>query len=125
MATYNVHADEKHVRPLGRTLYENDVLWCGLSASGAEFEFEGTSLSFKLKGDDKTFDGSRKYSLFGDEPALLKDPCRESTRISVIINEEIVFKGYVDYKDFEIEVMKSAKTRKVTVQIIKISDAVR
>ena len=45
--------DEAHVRQLGRTWLDDEgILWCAMSASGAEFEFSGESLDIALMGGE-------------------------------------------------------------------------
>ncbi len=45
------NASEKNIRPVGRTLYRNDVRWLGYSCTAAEFEFTGTKVTAELTTD--------------------------------------------------------------------------
>ena len=44
------------VKYLGRTVLSNDVLWCSMSGTGAEFEFTGKNLEITIAGDSSVSD---------------------------------------------------------------------
>ncbi|MDE5866182.1 MAG: hypothetical protein K2H31_06245, partial [Lachnospiraceae bacterium] len=45
-------ADDSHVKYVGRTLFQDNILWLALSGSGIEFDFQGSHLELLLQGDD-------------------------------------------------------------------------
>lgn len=49
---YSIQPD--NVKLIGRTLFYEEVCWCGLSGSGIAFSFTGTEASITFQGDDTT-----------------------------------------------------------------------
>ena len=43
---------DKNAKLTGRVYFKDEVMWLGLSGSGASFTFGGTKLVLKLKGDN-------------------------------------------------------------------------
>ena len=43
---------DKNAKLTGRVYFKDEVMWLGLSGSGASFTFDGTKLVLKLKGDN-------------------------------------------------------------------------
>ena len=49
--TVDYVANEKNVRTLGRTYFDNDILWAIYSSSGVEFNIKAKRLDVAIKGD--------------------------------------------------------------------------
>ena len=43
---------DKNAKLTGRVYFKDEVMWLGLSGSGASFTFDGTKLVLNLKGDN-------------------------------------------------------------------------
>lgn len=65
----------KTVKLLGRSLYQDGVLWLASSGSGIEFTFEGTDLSVTILGDDNAVDGTEqaRIAVYVDHDRILDD----------------------------------------------------
>lgn len=98
---------EENAKLTGRTYLDDEgTLWCGLSGSGAEFEFTGKTLDIIVEGDKTVSSGSRdNYSRI----AVLVDGERV---VDDMLNEDI--KKYTPIQG-DTEVTK-------TVKIIKLSE---
>ncbi len=101
--------DEKHVKYLGRSIYEKDSLWMVLSGTGAEFEFYGTRASILFYGDNTAMK-------LGGDP-------NSRARIAVYVNGERVQDFMMDELQKSVEVYASKEPKWCTVKVVKLSEA--
>lgn len=104
-----IFADDKNVRPLGRTLFLNDIRYVDWCCSGVEFMFTGTEVSAEIWTDwvlDEPWKGifQAYYAVFVNDGELPSKRFR--------INS-----GTENY-----EIYKSNKTETVKIRIIKLSE---
>ena len=97
----------ENMKIIGRTVYENDVLWIAHSASGVEFEFDGSELSVDIKGD-----------------AAASGDADSQARFAVFINGERKLDEMVDSDEKSYEIIKSDTNETVTVKLLKLSESV-
>lgn len=99
--------DESHVKQLGRTWLSDDgILWCAMSATGAEFKFTGESLDIALKGGE----------------TALADDDRAYARYAVYVDGERVIDDLLDEEIEQVEVLRD-NTEPRTVKVIKLSES--
>lgn len=98
-------ADEQNVKLIGRTADNEGIRWLGLSATGVEFTFTGTSVSFTLVGDNMTSNPEK------------------TPRFAVYINGERTIDDVVDAPEKTVEVFKSDEAAETTVKLLKLSEA--
>ena len=98
-------ADENNVKLIGRTAEYENIRWLGLSASGVEFTFTGTSASFTLVGD-----------------SMYSNP-EKTPRFAVYINGERTIDDIVDASEKTVEVFSADEAVETTVKLLKISEA--
>lgn len=98
-------ANEENVKLIGRTGEYDGIRWLGLSATGVEFTFTGTSVSFTLVGD-----------------SMYSNP-EKTPRFAVYINGERTVDDIVDASEKTVEVFKSDEAALTTVKLLKLSEA--
>lgn len=98
-------ADEQNVKLIGRTADNEGIRWLGLSATGVEFTFTGTSVSFTLVGDNMTSNPEK------------------TPRFAVYINGERTIDDVVDAPEKTVEVFKADEAAETTVKLLKLSEA--
>lgn len=98
-------ADEQNVKLIGRTADNEGIRWLGLSATGVEFTFTGTSVSFTLVGDSMTSNPEK------------------TPRFAVYINGERTIDDVVDAPEKTVEVFKADEAAETTVKLLKLSEA--
>lgn len=101
-------ASEENVKMLGRTYFEDEVLYCALSGTGAEFSFTGTECSVTIKGDDNSSDSASKDNL---------------ARIGIYVDGERVVDDMIDESEKSYQVFNSDTEKSVTVSIVKLSES--
>ena len=103
-------ATSYNVKLIGRTYYDNERLWCGLSGSGIEFEFVGTRCEIKIGGDSI---------------AMSDDPANETNkaRFAIYVNGERVVDEIVRGKSKSYKVIDSETEVRAVVTVIKLSEA--
>lgn len=101
-------ADQAHVKPLGRTHFHENRLFCALSGTGAEFSFFGTCCSVTITGDDNSTN-----PLFADSRA----------RIAIYVNQNRVIDDLITQPSKTYLVWKSETAETVVVSIIKLSES--
>lgn len=99
-------ASDTYVKPIGRTVFENDVRWLSMSGSGVEFFAEAQYADITLVCDNFA------YLSYNHRP-----------RIAVYVDEEEVFCDALsqDSQTVHIDIDKAAG--KHTVKILKLSEA--
>lgn len=99
---------EDNVKPLGRTLYVDETLYCALSGTGIEFTFTGTKCSITVQGDSSSGGSSN-----ADNQA----------RVAVYVNGERVVDDMVDNAEEVYDVFESETEKEVTVSLVKLSES--
>lgn len=81
----------QHVKNLGRTLFQDDILWLALSGSGIEFKFEGRYLEMRLQGDDHTAADAdhARIAVYVDEERILDEMVRSPQPCYTILDEQL------------------------------------
>ena len=102
-------ADDSHVKYVGRTLFQNNILWLALSGSGVEFEFQGNRLELLLQGDDNA----------ASEDA----PMQDKVRIAVLIDGIRVVDDMLTAAERQYTLIDSNTTHAYHVQVIKLSES--
>ncbi len=102
-------ADDSHVKYIGRTLFQDNILWLALSGSGIEFDFQGSRLELLLQGDDN---------------AASKDaPMQDKVRIAVLIDGIRVVDDMLTAAEKQYVLIDSNTIHTYHVQIIKLSES--
>lgn len=102
-----ISAENADIRRLGRTLMRNGTLWLGYSLTGAEFDFDGTSLSAELT-TDWVNDEAWKENF---QPYM-----------AVLVNGKLSKRFAVSEETAEYELYRSEKTEKVRIRLVKLSE---
>ena len=102
-------ADDSHVKYVGRTLFQDKILWFALSGSGIEFDFQGNHLELLLKGDDNA--------------ASNLAPLQDKVRIGVIIDDVRVVDDMLTTAERQYTLIDSDTTHTYHVQVIKLSES--
>lgn len=98
---------DDNVKPLGRTLYVDDTLYCALSGTGMEFTFTGTQCSITVKGDSSASASNAD----------------SNARVAIYLNGERVIDDMVDKSEEVYEVFKSDTEKEATVSLVKLSES--
>ena len=98
---------DKNAKLTGRVYFKDEVMWLGLSGSGASFTFDGTKLVLKLKGDNIAV---------GDNPI-------DYARIAVYVDGKRVVDEMIDCAEKEITVIDRTENAQSVVEIIKLSES--
>ncbi len=101
-------ASTENVKPLGRTYFNEDKLYCALSGSGAEFSFNGTKCTVVIKGDSGSMSAGN-----ADNQA----------RVGIYVNGERVIDDMIDKAMESYDVFQSDTPQDVTVSIVKLSES--
>lgn len=101
----SVNLTTNSVRYLGRTLFQNDILWLALSGSGIELSFEGQYLEICVQGDDHTAAPT------------------DHARIAVYIDDERVLDAMIRSSQQRYTIIDEPAPRTCTVRLIKVSEA--
>lgn len=132
MNHYVHNASAAYVKRLGRTLFQDNTLWCALSGSGAEFTMTGTSLKLILTGDDTTKPGTEYINIFGESTKRVSRfypvdsmPTEdlEFARVAVLVDGVEVFNECLKARKNEIEIIRTTEPKTSTITIIKLSEA--
>lgn len=102
-----ISAENADIRRLGRTLMRNGTLWLGYSLTGAEFDFDGTSLSAELT-TDWVNDEAWKENF---QPYM-----------AVLVNGKLSKRFAVNEGTAEYELYRSEKAEKVRIRLVKLSE---
>lgn len=101
-------ADPAHVKPLGRTYFHNNRLFCALSGTGAEFYFSGTSCFITIAGDV----GSAN-PLFADSHA----------RIAIYVNGKRTIDDLIEQPSKTYCVLESETETAAVISVVKLSES--
>ncbi|MCM1054277.1 MAG: GDSL-type esterase/lipase family protein [Bacteroides sp.] len=105
-AVYTASGD--NVKLLGRTYFDEDVLYCALSGTGAEFTFTGTKCSVVIKGDDNSANPGAADNL---------------ARIGIYLDGERVIDDMINESEKSYDVFESEEAKEVTVSVVKLSES--
>lgn len=97
----------ENVKPLGRTMFTDDMLWLAFSGSGAEFTFNGTRAEIVIAGDDNA-----------EKP----DNADNQARIAVYVNGERVVDDMIDHAEETYTVFESDTPSDCDIRIVKLSE---
>ena len=100
--------DKTHVKLIGRTAIDNDILWLANTDSGCEFTFSGLSASLTVIGDNvaSSSSGEGNYA-----------------RFAVYLNGERIIDDLVKEPEKNYEIFSSETESENTVTVIKLSEA--
>lgn len=99
-------ASEDYVKPLGRTFFEDGLLWCAYSGSGAEFSFTGTKCDVTIRGDSVSESGSDG----------------NFARVGIYVNGERVVDDMIKEREKTYTVFESDSEEQAEVSIVKLSE---
>ncbi len=97
----------ENVKLVGRTYFDGEKLWCGLSGSGISFKFKGTKCKIKIGGDH----------------IALCDDDKNKARFAILVNSDRVIDDIVAYNEKEYSVIDSDYEVTCVVTVIKLSEA--
>ncbi len=97
--------NSENVKLVGRTHLIDDVLWLAFSGTGAEFTYEGKKLDITFVGDNAAFGGAENQA-----------------RVAVYVDGERVVDEMINDAEKTFTAFENAETKKVSVQIIKLSE---
>ena len=101
-------ASSEYVKALGRTYFsEDNTLWLSYSATGLEFTFTGTDLSFDMAGPD-----GLEYMSFKNHP-----------RFAVYVNGERVLDTVLHESEKTYKILENAPEAEYTISLVKLSAA--
>lgn len=101
-------ASEENVKALGRTYFDNDILYCALSGTGAEFSFTGTKCSVVIRGDSSSTNPSMKDN---------------HARVGIYVDGERVVDDMINEAEKSYDVFECQEAKEVTVSIVKLSES--
>lgn len=99
-------ADQNNCKLIGRTLSQNDILWCGPSGSGIAFRAEAKRLAIQLAGDGN----------------VNGDNTEGPARIGVFVNGERAADMVMTKPDCRILVWEEEAVRTADVEVLKLSE---
>ena len=99
--------DKNCKAPQAGVYFKDEVMWLGLSGSGASFTSDGTKLVLKLKGDNIAV---------GDNPI-------DYARIAVYVDGKRVVDEMIDCAEKEVTVIDRTENARSVVEIIKLSES--
>lgn len=102
-------ADSSHVKFVGRTLFQDNILWLALSGSGVEFDFQGSHLELLLQGDDNA----------ESEDA----PIQDKARIAVLIDGIRVIDDMLTASEKNYTLVDSGIPHTYRIHVIKLSES--
>lgn len=101
-------ASEENVKMLGRTYFDEGVLYCALSGTGAEFSFTGTKCTVVIGGDANSSNSGAKDN---------------HARIGIYLDGERVIDDMIDESEKSYDVFTSETEKSATVSIVKLSES--
>ncbi len=108
MTPEKVELKEENFKELGRTYYDNGMIYCALSGTGVEFSFTGTKCSVTVAGDNASGNSS------GEDA---------HARIGIYVNGERVIDDMIDNAIETYDVFDSESEETVDIKIVKLSEA--
>ncbi len=96
----------EYVKKIGRTLFEQDILWCGLSGSGAAFYASGTKVVVTIVGDDTTSGNLTEGQ----------------ARVAIFVDGVRTLDTMIDAPEKNLELWNGQTSRKALIEIVKLSE---
>ena len=100
-------AVSENVKLVGRTYFDGEKLWCGLSGSGISFKFKGKKCSIKIGGDS----------------IALSDGDNNKSRFAILVNGDRIIDDIVAYTEKNYSVIDSENEISCVITVIKLSEA--
>ncbi len=100
-------ADSESVKPLGRTFYENGLLWCAYSGTGAAFDFTGTKCEITIQGDNVSQSSSNDGNY---------------ARVGIYVNGERVVDDLLTEPEKTYAVFESETAEEAEIRVVKLSE---
>lgn len=104
----NIDLKEKNFKSLGRVYFDDGMIYCALSGTGVEFEFEGTECTVTVKGDPNSKDAAQSAN---------------HARIAIYLNGERVVDDMINSEEKVYKVLDSKDAVSADVKIVKISES--
>ena len=113
-------ADSAHVKALGRTYFDDDVLWMNFSSSGAEFEIDADFFELTIVGDSSTpmaqdNGAAARLAVFFNGDRILDEMILEREQIFTFTDDEGPIKGLVQVIKISEGSSSSLGLKKITV----------
>lgn len=102
---YAVVPNDASVKYLGRTELSDDILWCAMSGTGAEFEYTGKNLEITFCGDSS-----------------VGDYYNHRARIGVFVNGERAVDQVISDHETTVAVIKAEEPADYNVKVVKLSE---
>ncbi len=99
-----------NVKLIGRTYYDNEKLWCGLSGSGIEFAFSGKRCEIRVGGDSIAM---------SDNP----DNVKNKARFAIYMNGNRVVDDIVKGKSKNYTIIDFDEDVSAVISVVKLSEA--
>lgn len=101
-------ANKENVKLLGRTYFDEDILYCALSGTGVEFRFTGTRCSITVKGDSGSADEGAKDN---------------HARIGIYLNGDRIIDDMINESEKIYEVFNREEPEEAVVSVVKLSES--
>ena len=107
--------ESKYVKYLGRSVYQEDELWFGLTCSGISFDFTGKHVEMNLMGDNAAFgeQNGARIKVYADDKVVY-DQCLSESPI-----ENISF-DFDESGEHTVKLLKASECANSTVQLENI-----
>ena len=100
-------ATSDNVKLVGRTYFDGEKLWCGLSGSGISFNFIGVKCDITIGGDE----------------IATGDSDKDKARFAILVNGDRVIDDIVSYEAKSYSVVSSESEVSCVITLIKLSEA--
>ena len=104
---YSYKAISDNVKLVGRTYFDGEKLWCGLSGSGISFKFRGTKCDITIGGDN----------------IATSDDEKSKARFAILVNGDRVIDDIVTYNEKTYSVISSESEVACVITLIKLSES--
>lgn len=109
MNQLNFKPDKSHIKPLGRTYFnEQNQRWCVGTCSGIEFSMTGTKVTLHILGDNFATDPEQKDL---------------HARMAVYMNEQLILDTMIDEPEKDYVVLDAATPITAVVRVLKLSES--
>ncbi len=98
--------NEENVKYLGRTVFIDDGIWCGLSGTGISFKFRGKRLKIELAGDSGVFEDASNHA-----------------RVGIYLDNKRIKDIMIDEKSMTVDVIDSEVEVSNEIRIVKLSES--
>lgn len=113
-------ADPSHVKPLGRTYFHDNRLFCALSGTGAEFSFSGTSCSVTIAGDTNSAnplfaDSHARIAIYADGKRIIDDIIEQPSKTYCVLESEAETEAVISIIKLSESPMSTISIDRITV----------